>query len=88
MKKEESKKTISNILIAFSMLVGMVFTYIIESMWNPPGEWVVIDIKNVIDIVNVGIDITLYAVSIIIAHPLTMILFVGFMVWFRGRLNK
>lgn len=83
----ENKETIKNILIAFSMLVGMVAVYVFESIINKPKEWVVIDINNLIDIVDVGVDLVIYGVSIVTAHPLTIVVFVGFMVWFMGKLK-
>lgn len=78
---------IRNILIAFSMLVGMVAVSIIESIWNPPKEWVVIDINSFIAVINTGIDVALYGTSLITTHPLTVVMFVAFMAWFVGKMR-
>lgn len=84
---ETIKENGSNILIAFSMLVGIVAVYTLESLWKPSREWISIDINNLIDVVDVVVDIALYGTSIIITHPMTIIMFVGFMVWFMVKLK-
>lgn len=84
---ETIKENGSNILIAFSMLVGIVAVYILESLWKPSIEWISIDINNLIDVVDVVVDIALCGTSIIITHSITIIVFVGFMTWFVGKLK-